>query len=111
MGIGNDKSKKISDVAMTSSTVLNVNSLPNFGRLKNNQSIGCAWRPAKTADQNSSWLQVDLGRLIKVLAVATQGSCSTDEWTKSYVIMYSKDGVEWKEHKEANAIKVRIDMM
>ena len=108
LGIEEAGGKKISDVAMTSSTVLNVNSLPHFGRLKNDQSRGCAWRPAKTADQNSSWLEVDLVRLINVSAVATQGSCSSDEWTESYVITYSKDGVDWKEYKEAYTIKVGI---
>ena len=82
--------------------------MPHFGRLYN-QSSGCAWRPAKTADQNSSWLQVDLDRLTKVSEVATQGSCSSDEWTKSYIIMYSKDGVDWEHYKEDCIIKVGIE--
>ena len=102
--------RKISDVAMASSTILNVSSLPHFGRLYN-QSSGCAWRPAKTADQNSSWLQVDLGRLTKVSEVATQGSCSSDEWTKTYVVMYSEDGVDWEQYKEDCIVKVGNKMI
>ncbi|CAB4019949.1 Hypothetical predicted protein [Paramuricea clavata] len=76
----------ISDVAMTSSTILDAISLPHFARLRN-QLGGCAWIPAKNADRNSFWLQVDLGSLTNVSAVASQGSCSSDQWTKSYVIM------------------------
>ena len=97
----------ISDVAMTSSTILNASSLPHFGRLRN-QLGGCAWIPAKTADRNSFWLQVDLGSLTNVSAVATQGSCSSDRWTRSYVIVYSKNGVEWKYYGELGTIRVSI---
>ena len=103
--------RRISDVAITSGTILNVNSLPHFARLNNHKSTGCAWRPDKTADKNSRWLQVDLGRLTEVSGVATQGSCSSDEWTKSYIIMYSKDGEEWDEYKEKCSIKVCIEMI
>ena len=103
--------KRISDVAITSGTIQNVNSLPHFARLKNLKSTGCAWRPAKTDDKNSWWLQVDLGRLTKVSSVATQGSCSSNEWTKSYTIMYSKDGEYWEEYKEGCKIKVCIKMI
>ena len=97
----------ISDVAMTSSTILNANSLPHFGRLRNQLGV-CAWIPATTANRNSSWLQVDLGNLTHVSAVATQGSCSGDQWTKSYVIMYSENGVDWKHYGELGTIRVSI---
>ena len=97
----------ISDVAMTSSTILDASSLPHFGRLRN-QLGGCAWIPATTADGNSSWLQVDFGSLTNVSAVATQGSCLDDQWTKSYVIMYSKNGVDWKYYGELGTIRVSV---
>ena len=117
---------------MTSSTILDTSSLPHFGRLRN-QLGGCAWIPAKTAnrnsswlqfyfgnvtnvsmvatktaDSNSSWLQVDLGSLTNVSAVATQGSCSGGQWTKSYVIMCSENGVDWKHYGELGTIRVGI---
>ena len=96
----------VSDVAMTSSTILNASSLPHFARLRN-QLGGCAWIPA-TADRNSSWLQVDLGSLTNVSAVATQGSCSGNQWTKSYVITYSENGVDWKDYGELCTIRVGV---
>ena len=86
---------------------MNASSLPHFGRLRN-QLGGCAWIPATTADSNSSWLQVDLGSLTNVSAVATQGSCSGDQWTKSYVIKYSENGVDWKHYGELGTIRVGI---
>ena len=90
-----------------SSTILNASFLPHFGRLRN-QLGGCAWIPATSADNNSSWLQVDLGNLTNVSAVATQGSCSGDQWTKSYVITYSKGGVHWKHYGELGTIRVSM---
>ena len=80
LGIENGK---ISDVAMTSSSILDTSSFPHCARLRN-QNGNCAWILAKTADRNSSWLQIDLGNLTNVSTVATQGSCSGDQ------------GVDWK---------------
>ena len=90
---------------MASSSILDTNSFPHYARLRN-QNGNCAWLPANTADRNSSWLQIDLGNLTRVSAVATQGSCSGDQWTKSYVITYSKNGVDWKTYEELDTIKV-----
>ena len=99
------ESGNISNIAMMSSTILNASSLPHFGRLR--KQLGrCAWIPATSADRNSSWLQVDLGTLTNVSAVATQGSCSGDQWTKSYVIKYSENGVDWKHYGELGTIRV-----
>ena len=103
LGIENGE---ISDVAMTSSSILDTSSFPHYARLRN-QNGSCAWILAKTADRNSSWLQIDVGNPTSVSAVATQGSCSRDQWTKSYVIMYSKNGVDWKTYgDQLGTIKV-----
>jgi hypothetical protein len=93
---------------MMSSTILNVSSLPHFARLRNQLGGGCAWIPATTADRNSSWLQVDLGSLTNVSAVATQGSCSGNKWTKSYVIAYSGNCVDWTDYGELGTIRVGV---
>ena len=96
---------RISDVAMTSSSILDTSSFPHYARLRN-QNGNCAWLPANTADRNSSWVQIDLDNQTNVSAVATQGSCSGDQWTKSYVIMYSRNGVDWKTYGDLGTIKV-----
>lgn len=62
--------------------------------------------PADDADPDTTWLQVDLANLTSVSAIATQGSCSGDQWTKSYVMMYSENGVNWTEYKEYGRVKV-----
>ena len=102
LGIENGR---ISDVAMTSSSILDTSSFPHYARLRN-QSGNCAWIPAKT-DVASPWIQIDIGKLTNVSAVATQGSCSGNQWTKSYVIMYSKNGEDWKQYgKQRNTFAV-----
>ena len=84
---------------MASSSILDNSSFPHYARLRN-QNGNCAWIPATTADQQPSWLQIDMGNVTNVSAVATQGSCSGDQWTKSYVIMYSSNGEDWKTYED-----------
>ena len=102
--------RRISDVAMTSSSILDTSSFPHYARLRN-QNGNCAWVPAKTANRNSSWLQIDMGVLISVSAVATQGSCSGDQWTKSYLVFYSNNSVDWKVYGELAATKVSLALI
>ena len=101
---------KISDVAMTSSSILATSSFSHYARLRN-QNGNCAWVPAKTANRNSSWLQIDMGVLTIVSAVATQGSCSGDQWTKSYVVLYSNNSVDWKVYGELANTKVSLALI
>ena len=65
--------------------------------------------PADHVDRDTTWLQVDLGSLASVSAIGTQGNCLGDQWTKSYIIMYSENGVNWTEYKELGRVKVGID--
>ena len=85
---------------MTSSSILDNSSFPHYARLRNQNGRNCEWIPATSADHNSTWLQIDLGNVTNVSAVATQGSCSGDQWTKSYVIIYSKNGEDWKTYED-----------
>ena len=54
------------------------------------------------------YLQVDMGAVRHVCAVATQGLNSNkfDEWTTSYKLRLSSDGIIWNTYKENNAEKV-----
>ena len=65
--------------------------------------------PADHVDRDTTWLQVDLGSLASVSAIGTQGNCLGDQWTKSYIIMYSENGVNWTEYKELGRVKVGND--
>jgi len=60
---------------------------------------------AKNKD-NNQWLQVDLGKIKFVTAVATQGRDKYFEHVKSYELAFSKDGQRWIHYKENGRIRV-----
>ena len=71
------------------------------GRLKG----GSAWIPSSN-NNNNDYLQIDLGSVYVVCAVATQGNPSADDWTKTYKIKTSLDNVKWQWYQENNITKV-----
>ena len=76
------------------------NALPSsYGRLNGNRGDGwCA-----EINDRDQWLQVDLGKVIEVCAVATQGDINGNEWVIDFKLAYSKsyeDG--WSTYKKAN---------
>ena len=75
------------------------NVLPSYGRL--NGARGNGW--CAEINDKDQWLQVDLGKIIEVCAVATQGDINGNEWVIDFKLAYSKsyeDG--WPTYKEAN---------
>ena len=89
---------------MTASTYSSNDYDPYYGRLNENREHG-AWC-AKTKTDRTDYLQVDIGAVYSVCAVATQGSRSGFAWTTSYKVHLSTDGVTWKSYKENNVEKV-----
>ncbi|XP_006112277.2 coagulation factor V [Pelodiscus sinensis] len=68
--------------------------VPSLARL-NQQGRVNAWQ-AKS-NNNQQWLQIDLLKAKKITAVATQGckSMTTEQFVKTYAILYSDEGTEW----------------
>ena len=69
---------------------------PAMGRL----NVGDAWH---AGDTEHSYLQVDLGKLHMVCAVASQGNRSPNsnqEFVKKYQVQHSTDGVYWIVYEE-----------
>ncbi|RMC07735.1 hypothetical protein DUI87_17214 [Hirundo rustica rustica] len=62
-----------------------------------------AWR-AKW-NNNQQWLQIDLLTAKKITAIATQGvtSMSAENFVKTYVLLYSNEGSEWKSYTEGSS--------
>ncbi|XP_005038621.1 PREDICTED: coagulation factor V isoform X1 [Ficedula albicollis] len=62
-----------------------------------------AWR-AKL-NNNQQWLQIDLLTVKKITAIATQGvtSMSAENFVKTYVLLYSNEGSEWKTYTEGSS--------
>ena len=64
-----------------------------------------AWIPSSN-NNNNDYLQIDLGSVYVVCAVATQGNPSANDWTKTYQIETSLDNVSWQWYEENDITKV-----
>ena len=94
----------ISDARMTASTVFDTRFYPYYGRLHENRGYG-GWCP-KTETDRTDYLQVDMGTMLSVCAVATQGEKINHERTTSYKLHLSTDGVTWNAYEETSTAKV-----
>ena len=88
---------------MTASSNYSIHTLPYYGRLYGTRGYG--WEP-KTRTDRTDYLQVDLGALHSVCALATQGRRIGGEWTTQYKVSLSRDGVSWSFYQENNKVKV-----
>jgi len=89
---------------MTASTFDSSYYYPYYGRLNENRGYG-AWCTKTTTDR-TDYLQVDMGAVHSVCAVATQGEKRYKYWTTSYKVHLSTDGLTWKSYQENNVEKV-----
>ncbi|XP_005294581.2 coagulation factor V-like [Chrysemys picta bellii] len=72
---------------------------PSLARLNQQGRIN-AWQ-AKS-NNNQQWLQIDLLKAKKITAITTQGckSMSTEQFVKTFAILYSDEGTEWKPYMD-----------
>ena len=77
---------------------------PYYGRLNEGRG-GRAWCAETTSDRRD-YLQVDMGTVHSVCAVATQGQGQGSYWTTSYRVDLSLDGVTWNAYQENSVQKV-----
>ena len=94
----------VSDARMTASTFKNEGNKPHYGRFDESRGKG-AWCPA-TKTNRTDYLQVDMGTILSVCAVASQGKEIYSQWTTSYTLYLSTDGVVWNADKETSTAKV-----
>ncbi|XP_068677366.1 uncharacterized protein [Montipora foliosa] len=99
--VGVSNSTVIHDQRFSASSSLGSSFLPSKGRLNG----ASAWIPSSTNNSND-YLQIDLGSVYFVCAVATQGNPSADEWTKTYKIETSLDNVIWQMYRENDIVKI-----
>ncbi|XP_031561718.1 coagulation factor V-like [Actinia tenebrosa] len=78
-----------------------------YGRLQWTKYAGYqAWASTVPPGPNQ-WLQIDLGQMKFVTAIATQGRhMSHNQWVTSYSFSYSNDNTLWTEYKENGVKKV-----
>ena len=97
---------RIPDARMTASSFYSSDYYPYYGRLHENRRSG-AWC-AKTSSVGTEYLQVDLGTVLDVCALATQGNQKEGQRTTTYKVHMSTDGINWNTYKEKKNIeKVR----
>ena len=98
---------RIPDARMTASSFHNTDYYPYYGRLHENRRRG-AWC-AKTNSVGTEYLQVDLGTVLDVCALATQGNQKEGQRTTTYKVHMSTDGINWNTYKEQSIEKVWKD--
>ena len=91
---------KIPASGITASSYYDSGLSPNFARL-NSPS---AWASGQHASP-PHWLQ-DLGGIMAVKMLATQGRRLSNQWVTSYSISSSVDEIEWVEFMENSVVKV-----
>ena len=104
VSVGTADPNTIPDARIKASSLYNAQEQPFYGRLNGSRGNG-AWCP-KTSSDKTEYLQVDMGAVYYVCAVATQGSRTGNHWTTSFKLHFSIDGATWKTYKENNAEKV-----
>ena len=88
---------------MTSSSQQSDLTKPSYGRL--NGVRGNGWC-ASTASSTHDWLQVDLGRTVKVCSLYAQGEVNGNRWVTDFKLRYSTDGISWRYYMNANGAQV-----
>ena len=57
------------------------------------------------------WLQIDLGRISKIIRLGTQGRAAVNQWVTYYYLSSSVDGVHFAKYRQNSRDKVReIDL-
>ena len=102
--VGVEDRNKIPDFRMTANSH-HGNYYPYYGRL-NESGPYEAWCPISSEPAETYYLQVDMGAVHSVCALATQGERKIGAWTESFKVHLSTDGVAWSSYKENNAEKV-----
>lgn len=91
------------DLHFTASSDDGPENVPWKSRLNNAESAWCAGE-----NDNKQYLQVDLGRVLTVSRVATQGHPVSPLWVTRYGLAYSLDGIFWRKALDESKSMVRI---
>ena len=98
----------IPDFALTASSAYNKWHRARYGRLYSHfrEKDSYGWRPSRNAI--GEWLQVDLGTVVTVTKIATQGKYKSkymlDGFVKQYDIKFSKDGTNFEQHENKEVL-------
>ncbi|XP_066027844.1 protein kinase C-binding protein NELL2-like isoform X5 [Pocillopora verrucosa] len=102
--VGVTDNNVITDARFTATSVYSSYYYPYYGRLHETRGHG-AWCPRSPTDR-TDYLQVDMGVVRSVCAVATQGELAGADWTTSYRLQLSTNDITWNTYKETSIEKV-----
>ena len=98
---------KIKNRAITASSSLNNFHAPWLARLHRVKRGRYSGGWTSRVNNHNQWLQVDLGRTMKVTGLNTQGRHDSHQWVTAYYVLYSLDGVYFAKVKHWwNYVKV-----
>jgi hypothetical protein len=101
--VGIPSSSLVPDHRFTATSVYDDRYQPYNGRL----GASSAWDPRTNAA--GQYLQIDLGDVFYICAVATQGSGhGAIEYVTKYKVLYSTNNNQWTTYSESGAEKVNI---
>ena len=95
---------RIRNSAMTASSSWDANHGPYLARLhrpRRGRLMG-AW--SSRHKNHNQWLQIDLGKAMKISGINTQGRQDADQWVTAYWVLYGYDGTrfsyvrEWRDN-------------
>ena len=109
LGFQNGRIKNSAFKASSNYNQFHIAWLGRLHRPKRGRYVG-AW--CARHNNHNQWLQVDLGRTMKISGIATQGRQDADQWVTSYWVLYGFDGVHFVRYKTWwSAIKVNNRLM
>ena len=106
--VGVEDPNKIPNAWMTASSDVGRHMKAYDGRVNMKMLWWYRWCPSTTTDR-SDYLQVDIGAVRDVCAVATQSRHS--QHAKTYYLQISVDGVNWNTYEENKAKKVNCNLV
>ena len=103
--VGVEDLTRIPDKRITASTYYNSQYYPFYGRLNGKRGWHDTWC-SRNSDGRTGYLEVDMGSVHVICAVATQGGTGGDIKVTSYKLKLSLDGSRYNFYMEDNTVKV-----
>lgn len=103
--VGVEDLKRIPDSRITASTYFDSSYYPFYGRLNGKRGADGAWC-SRNSNDRTDYLEVDMGSVHVICAVATQGGTGGYNKVTSYKLKLSLDGSTYNFYMEDNTVKV-----
>ena len=91
---------------LSASSSWDVNHAPRNGRLHFRRAGSRMGAWCTRRNDRYQWYQVDFGRAMRVVKIATQGRQDSAQWVTQYFVTYGQDGCTFTEYKENSNRKV-----